>query len=99
MNSRAKSGGRQKGTPNRTTSEIREFYQKLIDENFEQMKKDLNELEPKDRLRFILELSKFVLPTLKATELSTGVAEAGFNPIVINLGSGSKPIELDGTND
>jgi hypothetical protein len=42
----------------------------------------------------IIELSKFVVPTLKATELTTD-KENGFNPIVINLGSGISPIQVE----
>ena len=64
----AKTGGRQAGTPNRTTTEIREHYQNLIAENLEQLNKDLKELEPLQRLKMIIELSKFVVPTLKAIE-------------------------------
>ena len=63
-----KTGGRQAGTPNRTTTEIREHYQNLIAENLEQLNKDLKELEPLQRLKMIIELSKFVVPTLKAIE-------------------------------
>ena len=66
-----KTGGRTKGTPNRTTSEIREQFQKLINDNLEQLQEDLKVLEPKERIKSIIELSKFVVPTLKATELST----------------------------
>ena len=65
-----KTGGRQAGTPNRTTTEIREHYQNLIAENLEQLNKDLKELEPLQRLKMIIELSKFVVPTLKAIELN-----------------------------
>jgi len=56
------------------------------------MQNDIKELEPKDRLKILLELAKFVLPTLKATELTTGI-ENGFSPIVINLGNGISPDE------
>ena len=63
-----KTGGRQPGTPNRTTTEIREHFQNLIAENLEQLNKDLKELEPLQRLKMIIELSKFVVPTLKAIE-------------------------------
>ena len=63
-----KTGGRTMGTPNKTTTEIREHYQNLIAENLEQLNKDLKELEPLQRLKMIIELSKFVVPTLKAIE-------------------------------
>ncbi|MDT8413554.1 MAG: hypothetical protein RQ875_13900 [Vicingaceae bacterium] len=63
-----KTGGRTKGTPNKITTEIRERYSQLVNDNLEQLQTDLDSLEPKDRIRCIIELSKFVLPTLKAIE-------------------------------
>ena len=79
-----KTGGRTKGTPNKTTSEIREHFQNLITENLGQLNQDLKELEPLQRLKMIIELSKFVVPTLKATDLSlSDNQEEKFNQIVI----------------
>lgn len=74
-----KFGGRKKGTPNKTTEEIRERFQALISENLERLNDDLTSLEPEKRLRYIIELSKFVVPTLKATELSS--KNTNFQPI------------------
>jgi hypothetical protein len=79
-----KTGGRTKGTPNKTTSEIREHYQKLIDANLHLLDSDIKSLEPLQRLKIIIELSKFVVPTLKATDLSlSDNQEEKFNQIVI----------------
>jgi len=78
-----KTGGRTVGTPNKTTSEIREHFQNLITENLGQLNKDLKELEPLQRLKMIIELSKFVVPTLKATDLKFRDNEERFNEIVI----------------
>lgn len=89
-----KTGGRTVGTLNKTTAEIREHYQNLVSNNLEQLDSDLKSLEPLQRLKIIIELSKFVVPTLKATELTTTGTENGFNPIVINLGSGLSPDEI-----
>ena len=89
-----KTGGRTAGTLNKTTAEIREHYQNLVSNNLEQLDSDLKSLEPLQRLKMIIELSKFVVPTLKATELTTTGTENGFNPIVINLGSGLSPDEI-----
>ena len=86
-NTGQKFGGRTKGTPNRNTDEIRQNFQLLIENNLETLESDLKELEPKDRIKAILELSKFVLPILRATELSTRT-DNKFQPIMINLGSG-----------
>lgn len=79
-----KTGGRTKGTPNIITAEIREKFTLLVDNNLNRLQDDIDTLEPRDRLKMIIELSKFVIPTLKATELTSSL-ENGFNPIVINL--------------
>jgi hypothetical protein len=88
-----KTGGRAKGTLNKNTSELRERFTLLIENNFDKLQTDIDLLEPKDRIKVILELAKFVVPTLKATELTTG-NENGFNPVVINLGNGLNPDEI-----
>lgn len=80
-----KFGGRSKGAVNKTTTEIREHYQNLVSNNLEQLNEDLSSLEPLHRLKMIIELSKFVVPTLKATELSLDVENNKFQPIVINM--------------
>jgi hypothetical protein len=80
-----KTGGRTKGTPNKTTIEIREKYQLLIEETLEQLNEDIKTLEPKDRIKVIIELSKFVIPTLKATELAIEDNSANFNPVQITF--------------
>ena len=97
-NTGQKFGGRTKGTPNRNTEEIRQNFQLLIENNLETLESDLKELEPKDRIKAILELSKFVLPTLKSTELSTADAR-NIRPIVISLGSGIDPKLSNGTDN
>ena len=88
-NTGQKFGGRTRGTPNRTTTEIRQNFQLIIENNLTTLENDIKELEPKDRIKAILDLSKFVLPTLKATELSTN--DDDFKRVTINLGSGIDP--------
>lgn len=63
-----KHGGRQKGTPNKTTTEIRETLQKFISTNIENLQNDFDKLEPQQKIKTIVELTKFVLPTFKAIE-------------------------------
>ena len=82
---RTKTGGRKKGTPNKTTAEIREKYKMLISESIDTLKEDIDQLEPKDRIKAILELSKFVLPTLKATDLKIDNSDENFKPVTINI--------------
>ena len=85
-----KTGGRTAGVVNKTTKEIREHFQNLVSDNLEQLDNDLKSLEPLQRLKVIIELSKFVVPTLKATELNA-VNENNLRPIILNLGNGINP--------
>lgn len=65
----AKTGGRKKGTPNKSHSKVRDAFALLLEDNLEQLEADLAELEPKDRVRLLLDLAKYVVPQLKQTEL------------------------------
>ena len=85
--SRAGKLGTRKGVPNRVNHEVRKSFQLLVENNLERLQNDLDELEPKDRIRFILEMAKFILPTLQAVsvdDLRENEAE-GFNVLTINL--------------
>lgn len=54
--------GRPKGTPNKSTDELRTLLQNFIDDNMETLQADFDKLEPKDRLNYIERLLKHVLP-------------------------------------
>jgi hypothetical protein len=66
------------------TTEIRKKYLELIQNNFEQLETDLQTLKASERVKAIIELSKFILPTLKATEMSLS-NETKFQAIEIEL--------------
>jgi hypothetical protein len=68
-----KSKGRPKGSSNKSTTKIREAYTKLLEGALDQLKEDFKELDPKDRIKLYLDLSKYVIPTLKQTEFSGDV--------------------------
>lgn len=76
--------GRKNGSTNKTTNEIRAKYLELIENNFEQLETDLQTLKASERVKAIIELSKFILPTLKATEMSL-TNETKFQAIEIEL--------------
>ena len=85
--SRAGKLSSRKGVPNRTTQQVRKAFQLLIDNNLEQMQSDLDALQPKDRLRFIIDLSKFILPQLQAVSIDDLREKDEFRVITINLKS------------
>ncbi|MBD5272943.1 MAG: hypothetical protein HDS42_06755 [Bacteroides sp.] len=59
---RGRLGGRAKGTPNKATADLREWVRNIIDDNREQIEKDVKCLDPEKRLQFIEKLLKYVLP-------------------------------------
>ena len=76
--------GRKNGSTNKTTHEIRTKYLELIENNFDQLETDIKTLKASERVKAIIELSKFILPTLKATEMSLS-NETKFQAIEIEL--------------
>ena len=85
--SRAGKLSSRKGIPNRTTQQVREAFQLLVENNLEQMQSDLDALTPRDRLRFIIDLSKFILPQLQAVSIDDLKEKDEFRVITINLKS------------
>ena len=75
------------GVPNRATQQVRKAFQLLIDDNLEQMQSDLDALTPRDRLRFIIDLSKFILPQLQSISVDDLREKEvqGFNVLTINI--------------
>ena len=75
------------GVPNRATNEVRKAFQLLVENNLPQMQTDLDSLEPKERVKFMLEMAKFILPTLQAVSVDDLREEEaqGFNTLIINL--------------
>ncbi len=57
--------GRPKGSPIKSSTKVRELSKDLILEKYEQLKYNLGELQTLDRIKMIIELSKFVFQLLK----------------------------------
>lgn len=75
-----------KGIPNKATAEVREMFKDFLNDNWHTIQSDLNKLEPYERIKILLEFSKFVIPTLKSTELKTedGKKITPISGIIIN---------------
>jgi len=76
-----KTGGRKKGVPNKTTDELRQMVTMILDKNMERLQEDIDQLDPKDRVKTVLDLLKFAIPTLKAVDLTND--SKGVNQIEI----------------
>ena len=55
-----KYGGRQKGTPNRMTKELRSVLKDVLFEELGEIKEKLDMLEPKERLELVIKLIPYV---------------------------------------
>ena len=75
MARRIKTGGRQHGTPNKLTRELREIINDFLQDNIENVKKDFKSLEPKDRVKIYIELLNYGLPKLQAIQAEVSVEE------------------------
>lgn len=64
-----KTGGRVKGTPNKVTYSLKEWITSLIDKQRTQIEKDLQGLEPKERLQMIEKLMQYVIPKQAAQQV------------------------------
>jgi hypothetical protein len=86
-----KTGGRTKGTPNKVTGTLKEFVANLIDQNREQMERDLKSLSPRDRLYALDKLMQYILP--KNSSQSLDVKENSFEKLMGSLPD--DPYELE----
>jgi hypothetical protein len=63
-----KTGGREPGTPNKTTKEIRESINLIVSKSIEKLQSDIDSLEPKDRIKVICDLLPFAVPKLQSIQ-------------------------------
>lgn len=68
MSKGKKTGGRQKGTPNKVTSTLRNWLLEVINDNRDLIVDDLQTLDPLQRLVFIEKLLPYVLPKVQTAD-------------------------------
>jgi len=59
-----KYGGRQKGTPNKLTKELRFYLKDIIFSELETLEDRMDELDPKVRIELLIKLMPFVFPRI-----------------------------------
>ena len=64
MEKREKTGGREKGTPNKVTRELREILKNIIDQELDALPAMIHRLPDEKRLDVIIKLLPYVLPKL-----------------------------------
>lgn len=81
-------GGRQKGTPNKSTATVREWVQALLDGHREQIEKDLKKLSPSQRVTTLLKLLDYILPKQQAVSAKidfSNLSDEQLNEVVNQL--------------
>ncbi len=72
---RKKNGGRQKGVPNKTSKELKDFIKQFISDNLDTMQADFKSkrMHPRDRLTFIEKLLKYVVPVINNSKATLDI--------------------------
>lgn len=63
-----KTGGRKKGTPNKTTAQIKELVVQLVGDNIEEFKNEFKTLETPEKISIIKNLLPYVIPRQTETK-------------------------------
>ena len=71
---RKKTGGRQKGTPNKITSEIRDKISILVNGTIDSI--DINTLTHYQKVKLLNSLCQYVIPKLQATDFQLGSTDS-----------------------
>jgi hypothetical protein len=78
--------GRKKGSPNKSTKEIREAYQAFVESNVDEFQNWLAQIEdPARRFEIILKISDFFLPKMTRTEVTGADGEDLFKNITFTF--------------
>jgi hypothetical protein len=81
MTIRKKTGGRSKGTPNRTTAETKELLQKIVNKEIDSLSSLLAKLEPNERVNALAKLLPYIVP--KQSEVFT--TDTKIEPITFTI--------------
>lgn len=91
--------GRPKGTPNRTTSQIKTMVQGFISDNLDDLQKEYNQLEPREKLQFIERLLKFVLPQQRDVNQTINVKDLPENEMDALINRITNPDRAEQSNE
>lgn len=67
--------GRPKGTPNKTSTEIKQTLNDILCNEIEAIPERLNQLSDKDRLDIVIKLLPYILPKQKELEITNDITK------------------------
>ena len=65
-----KTGGRELGNPNKTTSGLRRVLNYIVDDELQNLQNNINELDPKERIELLIKLMPYVCPKIQTASHS-----------------------------
>ena len=74
-------GGRTHGAVGKSNAKTKEAFALLLDNNLDRIQSDLDTLEPKDRLKILIDLAGFVVPKMKSVENNIEVKQVAI-PVI-----------------
>ena len=69
-----KTGGREKGTPNKTSAQVKELITDLLQDNAERIRRDFAELTPAERIKAVAQLAAYIVPKQTAVSIEQQAA-------------------------
>lgn len=75
--------GRPVGKQNRVTTEIKDVINKFLKENTNNLQTEFDNLESKDKLRFVIDLLPYAVPKLQSVEVKETEPEEQIKPTII----------------
>lgn len=70
---RGRMGGRQKGTPNKVTTDIKSWLTEIVDKNRKQFEEDLESIMPDERVKVISGLLNYIIPKQQALSVEAQI--------------------------
>lgn len=80
-----KTGGRQVGTPNKVSGTLKEFVANLLDDNRDQIVKDIKALKPRARLAILEKMMPYVIPKQQSVEANMWCESGSYQDMIDNL--------------
>ncbi len=62
--------GRELGTPNKVTAKVRNAFALILENNLDNLQRDIDDLKPSERIKVLIDLATFIIPKMKAIEVS-----------------------------
>jgi hypothetical protein len=78
-----KTGGRQAGTPNRLTLELKSVLKDVLDQEIQHLPERLDTLTAKERIDLVIRLLPFVLPKVEQASYKIGEPCEGWDDLTV----------------